>query len=271
VRRALFVAIVLLVAIAAQAAPIAFVADLRGNATIEGDGKVEFLAQLSAGTKLLLGTGATVAVTFAGSGAEFTLQGPGAFVVTDNEVRTETGAVPAKRMVTKIGDPAVLSRVSRLATASLRMRSAAPSAPGASVLEYPVDTRVTSLQPTLKWRGERLKEGYLVSVADAAGKEVWKGTSQPAMIKTGLKLAPGMRYTWSVATPKAAVGTAQFETLSAEAAARLPKSRPAGSFAERVSYALLLEEVGATQEAREAWAALARERPDMPELAALAR
>jgi hypothetical protein len=35
-------------------------------------------------------------------------------------------------------------------------------------------------------------------------------------------------------------------------------------------HALLLQDLGATQEAREAWAALARERPDLPELAGLA-
>ncbi|MGE5616457.1 MAG: hypothetical protein ACM3X5_06040, partial [Bacillota bacterium] len=158
--------------------------------------------------------------------------------------------------------------VSKLATASLRMRSVTPAA--RPMLEYPVDTRVTSLQPTLRWQGERLKEGYVVSVVDPSGKEVWKGTSQPASIKTGLKLAPGTRYSWTVATTKGPLGQAQFETLSSEAAARLPKARPAG-FAERVSYALLLEDVGARQEAREAWGALAKERPDMPELAALAR
>src|SRR6185295_17185071 len=59
-------------ALGAQAAePVAFVADLRGNATIEGDGKLVFLAELPAGTKLLLGTGATVAVTYAATGSEF--------------------------------------------------------------------------------------------------------------------------------------------------------------------------------------------------------
>jgi hypothetical protein len=35
--------------------------------------------------------------------------------------------------------------------------------------------------------------------------------------------------------------------------------------------ALLLQDLGAEQEAREAWAQLARERPGMPELEALAR
>jgi hypothetical protein len=36
-------------------------------------------------------------------------------------------------------------------------------------------------------------------------------------------------------------------------------------------HALVLQEMGATQEAKEAFAALARDRPDLPELAALGR
>jgi hypothetical protein len=36
-------------------------------------------------------------------------------------------------------------------------------------------------------------------------------------------------------------------------------------------FALLLQEMGATQEAREAWAKLSQERADLPELSALAR
>ena len=86
-------------ALAAAAQPVAFVADLSGNATIEGDGKVGFLAELTAGTRLLLGTGASLAVTFASSGSEFTLRGPGEFLVTASEVRAEKGSAPTKRTV----------------------------------------------------------------------------------------------------------------------------------------------------------------------------
>jgi len=68
------------------------------------------------------------------------------------------------------------------------------------------------------------------------------------------------------------VAEAHFETLPQDAIRRAERSR-AGTktFGERVVHALLLQEVGADQEAREAWAGLARERPDLPELPALAR
>ena len=56
--------VALAVAAGAQAAdPVAFVADLKGNAMIEGNGKVVFLAELAPDTRLLLGTGASLAIT----------------------------------------------------------------------------------------------------------------------------------------------------------------------------------------------------------------
>ncbi len=229
-------------ALAAPAAdPVAFVADLRGNATIEGDGKLVFLAELNPGTRLLLGTGALVSVTYASTGAEFTFGGPGEFLVTGTEVRADKGAPPTRRNVAVLRDPAVVARVARTATASIRMRSAAQDA-SKTPLEYPVDARIATLQPTLRWKGG---EAATVSVVDAKGKEVWKGNAQPSMVRPAMKLSPATIYTWT------------------GAAAR--------TFTDRVMHAFLLQDLGATQDAREAWAALSRERPDLPELAVLAR
>jgi hypothetical protein len=67
------------------------------------------------------------------------------------------------------------------------------------------------------------------------------------------------------------LGPASFETLPADAIARVEKSRKGKEFPERVVSAILLQELGATQDAKEAWEELSRERPDLQELAALAR
>jgi hypothetical protein len=247
------------------AEPVAFVADLKGSATIEGDGKVNFLAELAAGTRLLLGTGARVAVTYASSGTEYTLVGPGEFLVTPSEVKAEKGAVPSRRAVMALSDPGIVARVSRAATASVRMRSVNPES--AKALEYPVNTRVATLQPALRWRGGE----STVTLTDAGGKEHWKSkASSPARLP--MKLAPGTRYTWSVGGPAGSVGQATFETLSPEAQAKAERAQAAAkSFADRVLYAFQLQDLGATQDAREVWAALASERPDLPELATLSR
>jgi len=270
--RALLAAAAFAAALAASAAdPVAFVADLKGNATIEGNGRVKFLTELAPGTRLLLGTGATLAVTYATSGAEFTLVGPGEFVITPDEVRAEKGATPTRRTVTTVKDSGVVSKASQLASASIRMRGMVLEQP-APALVYPVNTRVISLQPELRWKGESPPEGFTVVLMDQADKEVWKTNAKPNAAKPAVKLSPAQRYKWTVMTPKGTVGEASFETLSVEAAGRVEKSRAAAkSFPERVMHAFLLQELGAAQDAQELWGNLARERPDIPELSSLAR
>jgi len=178
---------------AGAAGPVAFVSDLQGGATIAGKGKLTFLAELAPGTRLLLGEGVKAAVTYAASGAEFTLGGPGEFLVAAAEVTAEHGAQPMRRTVQVMPEAQAIARISRTANASLRMRSVAPKTVG-------------------------------------------------------------------VVVP------------SEEARARAEKARlSATTFSERVMHAVLLQEIGATQDAREAWAGLARERPDLPELAVLAK
>jgi hypothetical protein len=259
-------------ALAAQAAdPIAFVADLKGNATVEGDGKLAFLAELAPGTKLLLGTGAVVSVTYASTGAEFTFGGPGEFLITATEVRVDKGAAPTRRNVTVLPDAGVVARVARTATASVRMRGVSPESPTKTALEYPVNSRIATLLPTLRWQAGG-SDDVTVSVTDAKGKEVWKSSAKPASVRTGVKLSPATVYTWTVTTPKGTIGEARFETLPYEALVKAEKSRAAArTFTDRVMHAFLLQDIGALQDAREAWAALARERPDLPELAVLAR
>jgi len=259
-----------LTAVAAE--PVAFVADLQGNATVEGNGRLGFLAPLAEGTRLLLGTGARVAVTYASSGAEFTLGGPGEFVVGAADVKAERGAQPTRRTVQVMPQAEVIAKVSRTANASLRMRGITPRPVSAVILEYPTNTRIVTLQPTLRWTGEASAEPFQVAVTDPAGKDVWKGQVKPAMAKPPVKLAPATIYKWTVMTPAGVKAEGSFETVSADAMARAQKSRAAAkSFSGRVMHAFLLQEIGATQDAREAWAALSRERPDLPELAALAK
>jgi len=270
--RAALAAAAAVLALAAQAAePVAFVADLRGNAAIQGGANLGFLTELAPGTHVVLGTGATVAITFAATGAEFTLVGPGEFVVSATEVVAEKGAKPTRRTVQALPDPSIVGRLSSTATASLRMRGIPAPAPAATALEYPVGTRVASLSPVLRWKADPAVSGYTVTMVDDSGKEVWKGAAKPNA-RTGAKLSPSAGYTWTVSTAGGRVGEGRFETLSAENIARAERSRrQSRSFSDRVMHAFLLQDLGASQDARRAWAALASERPDLPELAVLAR
>jgi hypothetical protein len=269
-RPALAIAAAVLSFAASGAEPVAFVADLEGNASIEGNGKVTFLVELAAGTRLQLGTGSRVAVTYASSGSEYTLRGPGEFSVRETEVHAETGAKPTRRNVPALRDATVVAQVSKTATASLRMRNLQPT-PARAGLEFPVDTKVATLQPTLRWT-QPAGEKADVILFDGNGKEIWKGATDQASVRPAVKLSAAARYRWTVTSSRGSVGEAQFETLGADGLARAGKAQgSAKSFGDRVMHALLLQELGASQEAREAWQALARERSDLPELAALSR
>jgi hypothetical protein len=135
-----------------------------------------------------------------------------------------------------------------------------------------VNTRIATLQPMLRWSGEPAAEEFAVAIIDPDGKEVWKGKVKPATAKPNVKLAASTIYKWTVMTPKGARAEGRFETVSAEAIAKAEKSRAsAKSFSERVMYAFILQDIGATQDAKAAWLELSRERPDLPELAVLAR
>lgn len=261
----------LAVAGGAMGAPVAFVTDLRGSATIEGEGKLTFLAELSPGARLMLGSHASASIAYAASGTEFALSGPGQFLVNAEDVTAERGPPPLRRTVASLSDRTVIARAAQTATASLRMRSVGLPGPPAAALEFPVSTRVSTLRPQLRWRAEPGEE-YAIALREASGREVWKGRSKSGAARPGATLSPDSRYIWNVVSSRGPAGEAQFETLGPDAIARAERSRAAArSFSDRVINALLLQEIGAQQEAREAWAELARERPDLPELPALAR
>lgn len=265
-------AAVLAAALGAHAGPVAFVADVRGSATIEGDGKLDFLAELPAGTRVLLGTGATASIAFAGSGAEYEIKGPGRFRVDEREVAAENGAPPAAREGVAVVDRQVVARVGKAARASTRMRGGKSPAPGRLALEYPGEARIATLEPHMRWHSPSAAP-VMLAVRSLGGSEVWKGAVSGNAARLPARLSPGERYSWTVTTAEGAVAEGRFETLPADALARVAAASGAAgrSFAHRVKHAMVLEELGAAQDAREAWAQLARERPDLVELQALAR
>src|SRR5205085_2618425 len=120
-------------------------------------------------------------------------------------------------------DATIVGQVSRSATASLRMRSMAPAAGQKGELEFPVDTRIATLQPVMRLR-DGDAAGSSITVRDENGKEVWKGSVRAEGTRLAVKLSPATRYTWTVTTSKGPA-EARFETLPAEAIARAEKSR----------------------------------------------
>jgi hypothetical protein len=87
------------------------------------------------------------------------------------------------------------------------------------------------------------------------------------------KLQPEKDYLWYVTAAGNEVGSGRFRTLSADAVAQIERRRPSdkADFSDRLLFTLMLQEMGAVQEARESWARLSHERDDLPELAAFAK
>lgn len=256
---------------------VAFIANIKGDVALDGATRPPLLTELSKGQKLALGKEAVVSVMFVVSGKEYVLKGPGDFVVNEAEIASSKGGAATLRQTEWRANQQVLVQVAQASSASIRMRSAAPSAPrideAAPRLLSPVDTAVISLQPTLRWNPGEAKAPFDVKLEQSNGQ------GQPQVAKAGkveyraAKLVPGTEYKWSVAAAGKEVGSGTFRTLSKEAQARVDARKPQAKweFSDWLMYAMLLKESGANQDAREVWQKLAKERADLPEMAALAK
>jgi len=144
----------------------------------------------------------------------------------------------------------------------------------AARLQFPTQGTVATLQPAFRWAAAESKgpTEFVLSVAGEEKPVVTARVGTPTYVPSA-RLKPDTDYYWVVSAGGQELGTARFRTLTSEAVRRVEQRRPPASaeFSDRLLFALLLQEVGAVQEAREAWALLARERTDLPELSGLAR
>ena len=156
------------------------------------------------------------------------------------------------------------------------MRSMAPAKPVAKArLEFPTQGAIATLQPTLRWamEDEKAPADLVIAVAGREDKPVVKAKVTGTSHRVGTKLKADTEYAWSVSAGGQEIGSARFRTLPAAVILDAEKRRPSdkAEFSDRLLYALLLQEIGAVQEAQEAWGKLAQERSDLPELAGLAK
>lgn len=249
---------------------VAFVADLQGEVAVGGKPRPALMSEVASGQKITLGADARLSVMFLQSGKELSLRGPGEYAVGEADVSALSGAAPVAREMPRRAHPQVVVNVARSAAASTRMRDL-NFVPGP---QYPRRGAIASAQPTLRWR-------FDPSAAPGEVKVTLFGEDQAKLLETRATgnelrlpapLEPGRRYFWMIEANGAPLGEGAFRVLPAEALAQVAQSRPpaGATFAERLLFALQLQELGADADAREAWAALAQERPDLEELARLA-
>jgi hypothetical protein len=268
-------------AFAAHAQGVAFVTDVKGDAAMDS-GKATLMAEVKKGARISCTRECAVGVMYLISGKEYVLKGPGDFLVGDAEVTAKIGPPPTMRETNWKVSSKVVAQVAQTSSASIRMRSlgGAQKTDGAPVpaerLIYPRDTSVASLQPGFRWASANPKGPFEFELKASAGsKSIYKSkaNSTTLALPKSLKLQPDAEYSWMVKTVSSEIGMTNFKTLPAHSLELTQKRKPddKAAFSDWLLYALTLKDVGADQDAGEIWAKLAKDRPDLPELAALAK
>ncbi len=258
---------------------IAFVTDVKGDAALD-TGKASLMAEIKKGARISCAKECSVGVMYLLSGKEFVLKGPGDFLVGDNEVTAKIGPPPAVRETKWKVSSQVVASVNASSSASIRMRSVGGKQAEAALpverLIYPRETKVASLQPAFKWTSANAKGPFEFELKPAgATKALYKTRANSLDLKLpgNVKLQPDTEYSWGVKSGAGELGASTFKTLPTHALDVTQKRRPddKAQFSDWLLYALTLKDVGADQDAGEVWAKLAKDRPDLPELAALAK
>jgi hypothetical protein len=267
----LIIGLALLVAELARAqTPVAVVLDLSGQARVQApgaqDAKLALLQTLPEGSVLVLAGPARVALGYPREVLE--LQGAGRYRVGAQSVT----ALDAGARVSTPPAPAAVRALTlvpgRVAQGAVRMRGADSTE---LVLVQPRGTQWERNGLLFQWQGPPGRQtleliddqGELVASAELDRQE-W---SAPPV----LRLEEGRDYVWRVTVSDAKgaqrEARAGFRLLPAAQRSALVDARPAPSatVAERIRYALALEQAGLQEEAQRAWLLLARERPALAE------
>jgi hypothetical protein len=256
---------------------VAFIANLKGDVALDGAGRPALMAELSKGQKIVLGKDALLSVMFIQSGKEFALKGPGQFVVNGSDIRATDGSSPAARETEWRTNSQILVQVSQTSSASIRMRRIGPAKADdkGAKLVYPTQGKVSTLQPTFRWNAGDAASPFEFAIALAAdrGSPLDKARVAVESYRLPVPLRANTEYAWTVTAANAEIGNGVFRTLSQDALTQVEKRKPheKAEFTDRLMYALMLHELGATQDAQEIWSALSQERADLPELAALGK
>lgn len=254
---------------------IAFITNLKGEVAVDGNPRPVLLSELARGQKIAVGKDSQASVMYIASGKEYVLKGPDNFVVKDTDIASAIGMPPLTRETPWRASSKVLVQVAQTSAASVRMRSIAkPRADTAPKLLYPIEGSVATLEPTFRWRAADPKlQGDFTLMIVGQDKPVHMAQAVGGSYRVPARLRPDTDYAWIVTSAGSEIGSGRFRTLSSEALTRVAKRKPSdkSEFSDRLLFTLLLQEMGATQEAQESWARLAVERADLPELAAFAK
>ena len=252
---------------------IAFITNIKGEISVDGNARPALLSELARGQKIVVGKNSEASVMYIQTGKEYILPGPADYVVKDKEIAGSAAMPPRTRDTAWRTTNQVLAQAGQTSAASVRMRSIGKPKVEEPVLLFPTKGSVATLQPTLRWRGDAAKADIMImAVGQEKPAHVAKAAGGSYRVPAKLLVAD-TDYVWTVTVAGNELGTGRFRTLSADALAQVEQLRPSekAQFTDRLLFALMLQEMGAVQEARESWQRLSQERSDLPELAAFAK
>lgn len=250
--------------------PIAMTTDVQGQAWIVEGGKqvpLSIMSYLPSGAKLRLEKGARVAVTYFAQPREYTLNGPLQAVVEAGQLRADGGTTTRRTL-----DPGQ-NAASKQFSARQRDQQAVATfemkAVGVLQLDQPADTKLLDRPGEFTWQAIDNVSRYTLTLRDAQGKILYQGESSTPRLKlpANVALVAGQGYRWTVEAigVDGATQTASSDFAMLDEATRKSldqrKPKPGASFSERLIYATMLDNAGATLAANAYWKALAKERP----------
>ncbi len=259
--------------------PVGMVIDVQGGATAIESGKsarIEMLSYLRPQAEIELAAGASLAVTWYANSNEYRFKGPARLKVLPDKIEVLKGDKAQARSLGEDKVAAARHDVSgRIAQATMTMRALRPAQDPAIVSP---GSRVMTLAPRFAWTSAKGASAYRFTLQKPAGEAIVqrnvKGTS--LRLPADKRLEWGGRYRLSVQAEGASSSSpaeADFEVITREQSARLQKLRPktGQAFSDWVLYALALESLNLSAEAKPVWKKLAADRPDDPTLQAFAK
>lgn len=245
---------------------VALVTDVQGEVQVLRPGErragtLHLVAALQPGALLTLAPGARVVLAFPRLGGVFAVQGNGrARIVSDRLEAVDTGVrVQRREMAAQMREMRI--EPVRAAQASIVMRDGprtglAALAPSAMQLE--------AAAHSLRWQTVGAGWRYRVRLIDDAGHAVFESETDGSSVAVpaSVTLQRGKPYVWTIdaigANGRTQSAAAEFTVIDAELEDRVHNARAVlgTEFAERVAFAVALEQLGLLQEARAEWQVL---------------
>ncbi len=257
---------------AAGPASVALVTEAAGKVETRVDEQtvpVGLLTELISGARVRLYKDARLVVLFFGTADQYALTGPSLVRITETGVEALSGNEPVKQQPLngRNGKPLLL-RPTGITQAGIVVRGIAKP-----IVPLSMDGAITlDARPVFRWREPEAGLEYRFLLRDGSDALIFeRRLRDPTLaLPNELNLQDGQRYRWSVTATSPAGGeyalSHRFMVADAQTREQVANFQPlpdAGT-AQRIAYAIWLEQTGLSDEAKRQWRQLADERTPVP-------